>query len=89
MASKLYLAQGAVGLFIKELDLVRSRAGLFVREAPGNLERKVGYSSIVFKSGLYNFYPRYEECLHGVRLKTCIYWHGFGCTIPLMSNTWS
>lgn len=45
LLKKPYLAQGAVGLFVKELDLIRSRAGLFVREAPGHLERKVGYSS--------------------------------------------
>lgn len=39
-ASNTHLAQGTVGLLIKELDLICSRAGLFVREAPGNLKRK-------------------------------------------------
>lgn len=62
MTSKTHLAQGTVGLFIKELDLIGSRTGLFVREAPGNLNKKVKYSSFVFKSGLVQL-PRKTTCL--------------------------
>lgn len=36
-----HLAQGTVGLFIEELDLIGSRACLFVREAPRNLTKDV------------------------------------------------
>lgn len=66
MTSKTYLAQGTVGLFIKELDLIGSRTGLFVREAPGNLKRRIEYSSFVFRSGLCN----YQERLNDERLET-------------------
>lgn len=35
------LAQGTVGLLIKEFDLICSRAGLFVRKTPGHLREEV------------------------------------------------
>lgn len=41
MASNTNLAQGTVGLFIEEFDLICSRAGLFVRKAPGHLQEEV------------------------------------------------
>lgn len=34
------LAQGTVGLLIKEFNLICSRAGLFVRKAPGHLRKR-------------------------------------------------
>lgn len=40
IAAIVYLAQGAIGLFIKEFDLICSRAGLFVGKTPGHLSKK-------------------------------------------------
>lgn len=39
-ASNTNLAQGTVGLFVEEFNLICSRAGLFVRKTPRHLREK-------------------------------------------------
>lgn len=43
-----YLTQGAIGLFIKEFDLIRSRAGLFVGKTPGHLSKEEQHKCFPF-----------------------------------------